>query len=441
MQKRTGLIITATLLFLAVHARPQLNYPEVEKTSYELYLQGRWKELIRYSEEARRQGIDFFYLKVRTGIAFYNLKKYRTASEWFLKAWEDEQEFTWLQEYLYYSLLYAGREAEAFRAAGSFSTDIQQKIGFSGNKITRVALETGYGYNPDLVRLTGAPHDSDAGTGTDYGEAFYLKNYHFGSFDLSHRITPGLSLFHSLTYMGINREERIDWYGRNMFDSRTNQLQYFMNPLVVVGKKIYLSPSLCLIIGDFSYYSGEFIGSYPEFIPSAISYQDLVFSVSTWSHFGNFSPGGEINYATLGEAGFSQYSFWVTYYPLSNARLYLTPRLYLRGDKNGFGYNTLGISAGGQLGQVHIYGQYLNGKMENFIEAAGYIVSNFPGTSEQKFSGSIYFPAGKKRKLVLRYIVQNVSETYQVYSNYEKSRSKNYNFAKHTLTAGISWNF
>jgi tetratricopeptide (TPR) repeat protein len=77
----------------------------VDKTSYELYLQGNWKELIQYAREAREQGIDFFYLQARTGIAYYNMKKYRTASDWFLKAWENDQSLEWMQEYVYYSLL------------------------------------------------------------------------------------------------------------------------------------------------------------------------------------------------------------------------------------------------------------------------------------------------------------------------------------------------
>ena len=93
------------------------------------------------------------------------------------------------------------------------------------------------------------------------------------------------------------------------------------------------------------------------------------------------------------------------------------------------------------MGPVHFFGQYLNGEMENFIESGGYVVSNFPGVSEQKFSGSLYFPTGKKYQLVLRYLHQDVTEKYRVYTNLTESNSLKYNYVKHTLTAGISWNF
>ena len=55
--------------------------------------------------------------------------------------------------------------------------------------------------------------------------------------------------------------------------------------------------------------------------------------------------------------------------------------------------------------------------------------------------GSIYFPMGKKYQFVLRYINQNITEKYQVYTEGVKSNSLEYNYIKQTITAGISWNF
>ena len=442
MQKRIGLMVVFTSFLLMAQAQQKLNYPEVDKVSYQLYLERKWTELIDYSKEARRQGIDFFYLQARTGIAYYNLKKYRAASEWFLKAWENDQSFEWLQEYLYYSLLWGGRASEAYKLAGSFSPEMQDKLAFPGKKITWAALETGYTFNPDFETLTEATHGQQAGVGEDYGEAFYLKNYHFESFDLSHRITPGISVNHNLTYVGLNREQHVDWGGKNTFTSKTNQFQYFVNPTLVLGKKIYVSSGLSLIWGEFSYASGGISGNRRFFGDAAIDYRDLVFSTSVWSHFGNISPGIEYNYANINNAGFRQYSAWLTYYPFSNANFYLTPRVYFKNDEEGgFGYNTFGISGGAKLGPVHFHGQYLTGEMENFIESGGYVVSNFPGVSEQKFSGSLYFPTGKKYQFVLRYLSQDVTETYKVYTNLTESNSVIYNYVKYTLTAGISWNF
>ncbi len=442
MQKRLGIITLTLLLFLNIQGQPTLNLMEADKHSYELFLKGDWHELINYARSARGQGIDFFYLQVRTGIAYYNLQRYRMASEWFLKAWESNSEPEWLQEYVYYSLLFGGRFAEAYAVAGNFTDSIQQKINYAAGNVTRVAFEAGYSFNPEFKELQSANHDIDAEVGPNYGEAFYLKNYHFESFDLNHRISPKFSLNHNFTYINIDRKERVDWNGRNDFGVKTNQFQYFLNPHLIFWRKLYFSPSMSLVWGNYDYSVGVFNGYSASFEHKDRSYSDHVFSASLWSHFGNFAPGGEWNMANIGDKGFSQYSAWITYYPFSNANVYLTPRIYFKRENGeAFGSPVLAFSGGFPLGPMHFWGQYLTGEMENFIESAGYVISNFPGTSTHKFSGSLFFPKGKKYQFILRYINQDITESYQVYTNAVKSSTFNYSFVKHTLIAGIAWNF
>lgn len=442
MSKRIGLTVLFFILLGGVMAQKKLNYIEVDKKSYQLFLEQKWSELIEFSDEARKMGIDFFYLQARTGIAYYNLKKYRISSGWFLKAWENDQSFDWLQEYLYYSLLYGGRGAEAFKVAANFNPAMQQKIGYAKSKLTRVALEGGFCVNPDFDKLTKS-YSSSENIGEDFGEAFYLKNYHFESFDLNHRMAPGLHVNHNFTYLGIKREQEVFWGDLNSFPISVNQFQYFINPHILIGKKFHFSPALTVLWGKSNYFSAGLRGNANRFFTEVdYNFSDFIFSTSVWANFGNLKSGAEVNLANIYDEKFMQLSAWVTIYPLSNTNFYLTPRVYFKGDnENSLDYNAFGISGGAQLGKVHFWGQYLNGEMQNFIESAGYVVSNFPGTSEQKFSGSLYFPLGKKQQLVIRYINQDVTEKYLVYSDGSLSRSEDYKYVKHTITAGISWNF
>ncbi len=440
MSKRIGITAILLLFLFAVSAQKKLSYIDVDKKSYELTQQQKWNELIEFSAEARKQGMDFFYLQARTGIAYYNLKKYRIASDWFLKAWENDQSFEWLQEYLYYSLVYGGRVAEATKQAVKFAPEIQRKIGFVKSKLTRIAVEGGYSYNPVFEQLTNGFLSDEANVGFDYGEAFFLKDYHFESFDVSHQVFPGFNLNHNFTFLTSNREQQIDWGSHNSFPIKVNQYQYFLNPNFVLGEKVYISPSVSMLWGNSNIVMGDYEPN--SFYTSNIKYFDFILSTAVWSHFGNFSPGAEINFANIYDESFTQFSAWLTVYPLSNTNLYFTPRVYFKTDPEGnINYNTFGISGGAQLGPIHFHGQYLVGDMKNFIEAAGYVISNFPGTSDSKFTGSLYFPKGKKYQFVVRYINQEVTEKYQVYINQEPSNSIDYNFTKHTITGGISWNF
>ena len=442
MSKRI-IIVSLLMVFLTVaKAQEKLNYAEVDKQSYQLFLDGKWHELIQFSGEARKQGIDFFYLQARTGIAWYNLGKYRNAVPWFLKAYANDKSFEWLQEYVYYSLVFSGRKLEAVKYAPFFSDAMKKKIGFGETGLTRIAYETGYSFNQDFETLKTRAFSTEANLGEDYGEGYFLKNYSFHSVDLSHRVAPNFTLNHNLTYIGANREAIVDWGGQTNSPIRINQFNYYINPVWVISKKLNISPSLNLIFGSGDVYAGRLTNnSSKAYSIKKTSYSDAVFSTAVWSDFGNFSPGMEVNAGSINDSKFTQVSSWLTYYPLSNANLYITPKVYFKSGTDGFGWNAMGISGGATLWKAHVSAQYLFGDMENFVESAGYVISNFPGKSDRKIMGSVYFPLGKKYQFVLRYINQNVTEKYQVYTGGYKSNALEYNYLKQTITGGISWNF
>jgi hypothetical protein len=420
-----------------------MNYAEVDKTSYQLYLDQNWDGLIDYTSKARKNGIEYFYLQVRTGISYYNLGKYRNASTWFLKAWETDKSFDWLQEYLYYSLVFAGRINEASKISDGFSHLLKKKLNLSYQGLKRIAYEGGSSFKPDFENLQTRQFNTEIDLGDDYGEGYILKNYSFHTIDVNYHLGSNFSLNQSLTYLGLNREANITWGEQTTSPIKINQFQYFANPLFVVGKKWYVSPSVNLIFGNNDLYYGSLDkNSERIYSTSKIKFSDYVFSTSTWSHFGNFSSGVELNYGNINDTKFSQLSAWITIYPLSTTELYFTPRVYFKSDseQNSFGWNAISLSGGVQLGPVHLFGQYIFGDMKNFVESTGYIVSNFPGSSDRKISGSIYFPLGKKTKIVIRYINQNILEDYQAYTDGYLSKSLEYNYIKHTFTGGISWN-
>ena len=442
MSKRVGLLIFGLIFLLAAKAQEKLNFAEVDKQSYALFLENKWPELIELATEAREQGIDFFYLQVRTGIAWYNQEKYRDAAPWFLKAYATDKSFDWLQEYVYYSLIFSGRQAEAVKYAPFFSDATKKKIHFHATGVTRLAYEGGYSFNSDLESLKARDFSTELNLGDDYGEGYFLKNYTFHSVDLSHRVAPNITLNHNLTYIDVNRETVVDWGTQTNSPIKINQLQYYINPVLVIGKKLNISPSLNLIVGNGDVYAGGVSNNLTKtYSLTKTSYSDAVFSTAAWSSFGNFSPGLEFNAGNVNDSKFAQASAWITYYPLSNTKLYVTPRVFFKSGTGSFDWTAFGLSGGAQLGKVHFIGNYLWGNMENFVESNGYVITNFPGTISRKLMFSAFVPIDKKYQFVFRYINQDVSENYQVYTSGIKSNSLEYTYSKHTITAGISWIF
>jgi len=68
--------------------------------------------VIRTGREALKEGIDFYYLRMRIGIAYYSLKNYDKAIVHFRKAQAFNSKDIVARQYLYYCYLFSGREAD-----------------------------------------------------------------------------------------------------------------------------------------------------------------------------------------------------------------------------------------------------------------------------------------------------------------------------------------
>ena len=91
------------------------NLLKTDSVTYTLYEKQQWSELIEVGEAAIKSGIDFYYLRMRLGIARYEQHNYRHAAPHFEKAlifYPGDQLAT---EYLYYSFLFAGRKSDSRR--------------------------------------------------------------------------------------------------------------------------------------------------------------------------------------------------------------------------------------------------------------------------------------------------------------------------------------
>lgn len=99
-------------LTLGLHAQT-LSYQEVEDKTL-LYLQHqRWDELITTGEQALRQGMDYYYLRYRLGVAYYERAKYAYAVPHLQEAFRQQPKDGVLLEYLYFALYRSGQENAA----------------------------------------------------------------------------------------------------------------------------------------------------------------------------------------------------------------------------------------------------------------------------------------------------------------------------------------
>ena len=104
------------LSFLSWSQQP-LSLVSVDAQTYSQWQKKDWDGLIATGKQALKADIDFYYLRVRLGIAYYEKKNDHMALHHVEKAYKLQSNESYLKEYLYYSYLFAGREADAMAFA------------------------------------------------------------------------------------------------------------------------------------------------------------------------------------------------------------------------------------------------------------------------------------------------------------------------------------
>ena len=108
---KANLVLFVIILFSSVQGKAQQkDFEYYDSLTYKLYMDKDFKQLLKAGNDALNSGLDYYYLRMRTGIAAYNLNKYRLATKHFEKASAFSDNDV-IHEYLYYSSLWGGKRA------------------------------------------------------------------------------------------------------------------------------------------------------------------------------------------------------------------------------------------------------------------------------------------------------------------------------------------
>ncbi len=106
-------VYSLLFVFQGVRSFGQEDFRYYDRITYQLYQDGAWSELAREGKEGLRHDLDYYYLRMRLGIAFYALEKYQGAVPHFRKALRFDPSSTAAREYLVNSLIMSGRPQAA----------------------------------------------------------------------------------------------------------------------------------------------------------------------------------------------------------------------------------------------------------------------------------------------------------------------------------------
>ena len=149
---RTILILTYLLAFPAIISA-QSDFKTLDQKTYDFFTKGDYRNLKKAADSLLAAGSDYYYLRMRLGICAFNKKLYSTATSNLIKALEFSSLDTIAREYIYYSYLLSGRNADSKLYLLSLPADKKNQNLRSIQKTGSISLFAGSGLSGSDVFL------------------------------------------------------------------------------------------------------------------------------------------------------------------------------------------------------------------------------------------------------------------------------------------------
>lgn len=329
-------------------ASDTLTFASVENTSYYYYLQSDWKNLGVFCDHAIANGFDYYLIRVRAGIAWFEQTAYRKATNHFEKAIEFNSTDL-AKEYLYYCFIYTERYEDARYLSKSFDSLFLASLKIKQKPIAFVSIEGG-------IKLS--------------NENKIYNNATFGQLNLSHYLQGGMPMFHALSY-----------YSQDEWRFSVKQYQYYLQIKPYIKKNLQLSAAGHFVYSNITIYDTVFIEPPPvKKDPFFIKTQTLGFigSFRFTRHTPLFDYSAGATGAFFDTATQYQLNAGLNWYPFKNNRLTIGGNVYLHSLNNITTIsNALAPFVSAYLSnRFQLSASYFTNNGNNITESNGYFVNN-----------------------------------------------------------------
>ena len=426
---------------------PDFNH--INSETYRFYVEQKWDSLIHLGKEALKGGIDFYYLRMRIGIACYNKKKYRKSEDHFRAALELNLGDPVALEYLYYSMLFSGQSERSLLVRKTFKGDLALRLPpQKGKFLDRLGVEYLFNYGNNKDHFS---NPEELYSGYPPGVQMTTRQFSNFTFSLKNRIAPGFSLIHGYTYLSKQSHYYYQDGTYNFYvqDLRVNQHQYYLSSLISAYSGFTIRPAFHLVGGHYQVPTAVTYGYRGDqrVTMDNVPYRDFVGGVGLKKELGCFDLHLEGYYATLNLADQIQNRLGIVWFPAGNLNLYsggFVNSQYEVTDSNGsfrFVYEVLlGFSIkekiwfdlNGTLGDIANYvesnGQFVYNSYSDIIRKKVKLSISIPVSDR----GSLLYLGGRWTSNQSGYIPMGTEQT-------DQSNIISYN--AFSIYGGLSWKF
>ncbi|HHJ09333.1 MAG TPA: hypothetical protein ENK25_00370 [Bacteroidetes bacterium] len=433
------------LSFRTAPAQDHNDFIHYDTLTYRLYLTNNWGELKNAGKEALRQGHDYYYLRMRLGIAFYETANYRGAIPHFQAALDFNSGDKTALEYLYYCYLFSGRHADvhALIPRLPMSFRVKNLLDRSSN-ITRFGLNYQYTFNNDREVFRNFTIPSD----TSDGMQFLTRHFHYFSSSLGHTLSSRIHLQHMYTY--IHKNDLFYYNGPDYAyvvpERNTSQHQYYLQARIrAFHGASFITSFHYVYTKSPALYKRQGFGHVIQLAPEFIS-NDVVLHLAYNQEAGPFNLDISGTYTYINQLRHWQQNLQLTCYPLGNLNMYSVTGISritehsrnITVDERYVFREKLGWKVTGSL-WMELFGY--TGNLKNFTDNLGASVFNSLDYIEYMAGGNLIFLLKNNTHFTLSYTLSRLHSTYNAYPAAEPVGTNHVHYNVHTLNGGIQWNF
>lgn len=450
MRKTLLIIFVASLAWFTSFAQETETTVSIDSATYSLYQQGKWKEVTVLSRSALRQGIDYFYLRLRCGLSYYFLGKYAHAEMHLAEALKFNPADRIASEYLYYAFQMQNKEMQAMsllkKMPASLSKQLKENEPPEANL---VHLDIGIFLSDqgDVFR----ERDLD-GPGNYYGEADIFNRARYFSAGARWVSSSNLSFYAAYTYLDVDKNKLVMTENKILLDDpyRVKQHQFYLNSVLQPFSGFSITPAFHFItlsldpstirydIQDDSYQISD----------TAFGLNNFIVSLSLMKDYRIIHAGISGAVANLNDRRQFQAGFDLAAFPLGNLDLYAQGHLLVHIDA-GEMQPVAGITAGGRILRpvwLELSGTF--GRVSNYFEKNASAVYNFTDVIRFRYGARVIATLSSRWLLSVDY--QYIGKQADYISYNENGQGGNpaispnwhpLNYTDHFLTGSILWKF
>lgn len=403
MYKRV--IVWVVILFLTLPAvqAQEHSFTYYDSLTYQLFQNRNYKELKKTGKHMLSAGYDYYYLRMRLGIAAYEQKQYRVAANHFEKALSFNNNYL-VKEYLYYSNLWGGEPLQVLRIANSMPDKLKQELKI--NRSTLISLDGSIS-----TLFLNDPFPQNISFPQEDGSQIITKSFINTKAELKQNVGKKTALTYMFNYLHKSSEKYFYEDGYSYLDTtfRVNQYQYYFGGSTSIGKRWVLTYVAHLASVNYPYFYKVEDSDSVVFKETTDKYTDLLFSVSVLKNFNRFSMETEMVLMNIADQWVFQPTAIVRLYPFANLNFYTQSQFSWQIKQNKttfFQQQKIGFKA---FNYLWLEGDYFNGNVTGFSLNNGSLLFNELEEINSMWGAKAIVPATPKLTFTFGY--QNREQT------------------------------